>query len=341
MPDFLTHTLSRRAAAAAALTLAGSATLPRAIGAQDSTPESTPVDGEWSFTDDKGVTVTLPSRPENLVIDVNAAAPLWDFGIRPTALFGWNVLADGSFGDAGGNIDPEGIAIVGDVNERIRLEDLVAQDPDLVITVAWDLEDLTAYWSINAELVDDVTAIAPIVAISTTGSADANTERFAELAALLGADLETEELAQARTDYDAAIQRLQDVAAAKSDLSVLFVAPTAETAWVANAPDWADLNLYQTLGVNIVKPDAEDGAFWEEISHEQALKYPADVMFVSTRAEALSPEEIKASPTWSLHPAVKADQVFGWNQDFIQSYQGMAEALNGVSDAIDASEKQI
>lgn len=70
-------------------------TLPKATSAQDASPES----GEWSFTDDKGVTVTLPSRPERIVMDVNAAAPLWDFGIKPTALFGWNVLADGSLGE--------------------------------------------------------------------------------------------------------------------------------------------------------------------------------------------------------------------------------------------------
>src|SRR5690348_13132494 len=55
--------------------------------AQDATPAA---DGPWSFTDDKGVTVELPARPLRIIADVNAAAPLWDFGIRPVAVFGWN-----------------------------------------------------------------------------------------------------------------------------------------------------------------------------------------------------------------------------------------------------------
>ncbi len=332
---FLTHKIDRRQMIISAMAGAALLRSPRTLVAQDASPAA----GEWTFTDDKGVTVTLPSQPERLVIDVNAAAPLWDFGIRPQALFGWNVLADGSFGDAGGNIDPEGIAIVGDVNERIRIEDLIAQEPDLIITVAWDLEDPKAYWSIDAELVDQVNAVAPVIAISTTGMADANTQRFAELAALLGADLETPELKSAEADYEAAIQRFKDAAAANSDLTALFLAPTPETVWVAYGPDWADLNMYGEFGLTIVEPDAEPGSFWEQISHEQALKYPADMVFISTRAESLSAEDMAKSPTWSKHPAVAAGQMYPWNQDFIQSYQGMADALNGIADATEAAEK--
>lgn len=336
MNTFLTQSLNRRIVLASALAGAALAA-PRAITAQDSSPES----GEWTFADDKGVTVTLPSRPEKLVIDVNAAAPLWDFGVRPDALFGWNVLADGSFGDAGGNIDPEGIAIVGDVNERIRLEELVAQEPDLIITVAWDLEDPAAYWSIDAELVDQVTSIAPVIAISTTGMADVNTMRFAELAGLLGADLKAPELSQAESDYENALQHFEEVAADNSDLTALFLGPTPETVWVAYGPDWADLNMYQAFGMNIVEPEADPGDFWEAISHEQAMKYPADMVFISTRAESLSAKEMQASPTWGKHPAIAAGQLFPWNQDFIQSYQGMTEALGGIADAIEGSTKVI
>ena len=67
--------------------------------------QATPAAG-WSFTDDKGVTVELDAMPERLAIDLNAAAALWDFGVRPTAVFGWDANETGDFGDAGGNIDP-------------------------------------------------------------------------------------------------------------------------------------------------------------------------------------------------------------------------------------------
>ncbi len=313
-------------------------TLPKATSAQDASPES----GEWSFTDDKGVTVTLPSRPERIVMDVNAAAPLWDFGIKPTALFGWNVLADGSLGDAGGNIDPEGIAVVGDVNQTINIEELIAIEPDLLVTLTWSPDLPDEYWSLDADAdvaLDQVRAVAPIVAISATGRADDNTLRFAELAEALGADISTPELAQAKTDFEAAIENFGEVAAENTELSVLFFAPVPDNVYIANPIDWADINMYQELGLNIISPDAEAGGFWETISHEQALKYPSDIIFISTRSEAFSIDEVKESPTWSKHPAVAAGQIFPWNQDFVMSYQGMTQALNDLAEAVSTSEK--
>ncbi|HWV22900.1 MAG TPA: ABC transporter substrate-binding protein [Thermomicrobiales bacterium] len=306
------------------------------VSAQDGTPAPS---GEWSFTDDKGVTVTLPNAPKNVLMDVNVAAPLWDFGIRPAGLFGWNVLADGTLGDAGGNIDPEGIPTAGDVNEPIRVEDAIAVEPDLIITLSWTLDDPNDYWSIDGSVLDQVKAVAPIIALSATGIADKNTERFAELAGLLGADLDSPELVAAKADYNEADEQFTQLAGEKSDLQVLFLAVTEETTWVANPQDWADLNMYQDRGLNIIVPDVEPGAFWQQISNEQALLYPADMFFQSTRDEALTLEEIAAHPSWSKHPAVQAGQAFGWNQDFIQSYQGLKAALDALSEALDASEK--
>lgn len=318
--SFNRRTLIRAATATAAL-------LPLArASAQESTPES----GEWTFTDDKGVTVTLPSRPERVVMDVNAAAPLWDFGITPAALFGWNVLADGSLGDAGGNIDPEGIPVVGDVNETIKLEELIAVEPDLIVTLTWLPDEPGEYWSLDGDAnvdVSQVQAIAPIVAISAAGLADVNTRRFAELAQALGADLSSPELVEAELAFDAAIENFGGAAEASSHLSVLFMYPGVENTYIANPVDWADINMYQELGLNIVNPDVPEGEFWEVISNEQALKYPADVILSSTRTGVLTIEELMESPTWSQHPAVAAGQVFGWSQDFIMSYQGMTEDL--------------
>src|SRR5690606_11461883 len=111
--------------------------------------------------------------------------------------------------------------------------------------------------------------------------------------------------------------------------------------YIANPPDWADLNFYQAQGVNIVKPDVEDGGFWETLSPEQALKYPADIMMFSTRPEAVPTEEVIQQPAFAQHPAVKAGQVSGWNQDFIQSYQGMTEAMTHLSETLRGAEKVI
>ncbi|MCA9833937.1 MAG: ABC transporter substrate-binding protein [Thermomicrobiales bacterium] len=305
-----------------------------------SAQEASPDASEWSFTDDKDVTITLPARPERLVMDVNAAAPLWDFGIKPTALFGWNVYADGTLGAAGGNIDPEGIPTVGNVNEPLNLEQVIAQDPDLIVTITWS-DDPSDYWSIDTALLEQTKAVAPIAAISATGRADVNTGRFAELAAALGADLESEELVAARAEMETSIARLQGVASVKSDLTALFVSAGEDGAVIANPTDWADLNMYMELGVSILEPGVESGAYWLEISNEVAAEYATDIVFISARPGTLTPEELAGTPGWEQHPAVAAGQVFLWNQDFIQSYQGMTTAITGVAEAVERSAKVI
>jgi hypothetical protein len=40
-----------------------------------------------------------------------------------------------------------------------------------------------------------------------------------------------------------------------------------------------------------------------------------------------------------LHPAAAAGQIYPWNQDFIQSYQGMTEALTLLTESLEAAEK--
>lgn len=324
--EAMTMAGTRRGFLAGTAGLAAGLVLSGKSAAQESTPASPP-SGEWIFTDDKGVTVTLPARPERIVADVNAAAPLWDFGVRPVAVFGWNATETGNFGDAGGNVDPAAVEVVGVTAEPIQPEKVISVDPDILITITWTPDDPTEYWSIDPAILDQVQPIAPLIAMSATGSADVNTERFAELAAALGADLATPELSAAKETYEAALAEFPTIAEQKQDLSVLFLYAEGETIYVANAPDWADLAMYQSLGLNIVEPEAEPGSYWEQLSIEQALKYPADVVFHSTRPGTLTLEEMTAHPILGLHPAIKARQVGPWNQDFIMSYQGMTAAL--------------
>lgn len=341
---FRSSGVTRRHVVGGAAALTASLALTRHGLAQNGTPTAsgTPVaSGEWSFTDDKGVTVTLPSRPERLVIDVNAAAPLWDFGIRPVAVFGWNATESGDFGDAGGNIDADTVEIVGNTAEPIQPEAVVAVDPDLIITMTFSPDDPEEYWSIDPALLPQVEPIAPVIAMSGTGSARENTERFAELAEALGADLSTPELADSQERYETAITDFSTLASETSDLSVLFIYVDAETVYVANPSYWADLAFYQELGLNIVVPDNPD-TYWEQLSLEQALKYPSDIFMQSTRPGTLTREELVDHPTFGAHPAVQAGQIGAWNQDFILSYQGMADALEAmmpvISEATDVTD---
>ena len=148
------------------------------------------------------------------------------------------------------------------------------------------------------------------------------------MAAALGADLETPELAAAKAAYEDRAAEFARVAAEKADLTSLFIYADEANEYVAYPPLWADLAMYQALGLNIIVPEAPPGDYWEELSPELALKYPSDIVFQSTRAGVLTLEELAAHPTYGKLPAVAAGQAGPWNQDFIQSYQGLAAAFD-------------
>ena len=208
------------------------------------------------------------------------------------------------------------------------LETLIAMDAELFVTISWAVDDVWSFTSREAYLATQQAV--PIVAISVAGLADANMQRFVELAGLLGADLETPELVQAKDDLETAVAAFSELATEKAGLTSLFgtVGVDADGWNAAYPPDWADLAWNQSLGMTVVEPNVKPGLFWENLSLEQALKYPSDIFFNSTRAGRATPEQLRADPVFGSHPAVAAGQIGSWNQDFILSYQGMKAALD-------------
>lgn len=320
--------ISRRGVVAAGGALAFSALGGRAF-AQESTPAASPAaDGAWTFTDDQGVTVTLPQRPTRIAADLSAAAPLWDFGIRPIAVSGWTVATDASWG----NVDRSTPIInAQDGAPEPDVEQLVQLDAELFITIAWGKDDI---WSFTSpENYANTQSVVPVIVLSVARVANENLLRFVELAALLGANLESPELVQAKADFDSAVTSFSEVAAEKSDLTSLFGSvDVSADGWVAASPvDWADLSWYQSLGMSIVQPDVAKGAYWENLSMEQAGIHPADVFFNSTRAGRSTSEQLQENALFGANPAIAAGQIGSWNQDFILSYQGLKAALDTVA----------
>lgn len=301
--------------------------------AAEATPAASPAEG-WSFTDDAGQTVTLPARPQRVVADLNAAAPLWDFGIRPVAVCGWTTDTDAAWG----NVDRATPVITASrESSEPSIEQLLALDADLFVTIYWGGDDNPYEWSFpDPASYERTRQIVPVVAISATGSADANTQRFAELAGLLGADLTSPELVAAKAAYDAEAAAFQALANSKSDLTTLFVYADGQFEYVAYPPPWADLAMYERFGLNIVVPnDVNEGEYWKELSPEQARLYQTDVLFQSTRVGVFTLEQLTAHPTYGQLPAVKAGQMGSWNQDFIQSWQGLTAALRALAAVLD------
>jgi iron complex transport system substrate-binding protein len=315
---------------------------PQTMLARQATPEASPQgsDAGWSFTDDAGKTLELPSRPLKIAADLNAASALWDFGIRPVAIAGYTVDTDASWGNVDRNTPVINVAAGSPVPD---LETLLAEDIDLFVTITWGNENNPYEWSFPEQAdYERTNAAVPVIAISGSGRADRNTERFAELAASLGADLDSLEILEAKTAYEDALAAFSDVAKAKAEAGItsLFIYADPTELYIAYPPIWADLAMYQALGMDIIVPDSvPEGDYWEQLSTEQAVKYVSDLIFQSSRTGTLTLEELAAHPTYGTLPAVKAAQVIAWDQDFIQSYQGLTAALAHLTEALRNAEK--
>lgn len=318
--------------------------------AQESTPVASPTtgftsgiqaDGSWMFVDDRGIEVSLPAAPKTIVADVNVAAALWDFGVRPAGIFGWNILPDGTSNAAGGSIDVSQVELLNGADAILDLEKTTAISPDLIVTFTFAPDTPDDLWSVMPEVVDQVNAIAPVIAISSVVSADLAMKRFAELASALGIDLDSAEIVEQQTGYEAAVGRFQTLTTKKPGMSALFVAPGETEIYVANPDVATDVMLFRSLGLDIPSVDVVAGSYWETLSFEQALKYPTDIFFYSMRGNLVTPEMVTEHPTIGQHPAVLAGQIGGWNQDVVLSYPGLTTVLNGIADVIEASDPNI
>lgn len=233
----LARAATRRSALGLLGGLAAIGTWALGLSAQEATAAA--ASAAWTFTDDVGKTVTLPERPLRIAADLNAASALWDFGIEPVAVSGWTVGTDVSWGNI--DRDTPNITVSAETNEP-NLEELLSRDIDLFVTVVWANNDENPYQRSfpEAGAYERTNAAAPVIGISATGRADENMLRFAELAASLGADLETPELAEAKAAYEEARAEFEQLAQEKADLTPLFVYADGAAEYAAYPPIWAD-----------------------------------------------------------------------------------------------------
>jgi len=293
--------------------------------------------GEWTFTDDRGVTVTLPQRPRRIVAQVSAAAALWDYGIRPIAVFGPQRLAGGSQDPQSGNVDLTAVESVGQEYGELDLEKLIALDPDLLISTWYGpYHGVDApLWYVPEDAVAMVEEIVPSLGILVEDVSIAHAiDRFAELAGLLGADLDAPEIVAERDQYDHAIAELKGAIAEKPGLTALVVSGTPDNLFVAHPAAVADLIFFRELGLEIVEPASDPEEYWETLSWEQANTYPADLILIDVRWGALTSDQLEDIATWAELPAVKVGQVSEWVLEPTLNYKGYAAVLEKLADLI-------
>ncbi|MEJ7837692.1 MAG: hypothetical protein WKF81_02690 [Thermomicrobiales bacterium] len=306
------HQINRRNVLGMALAGTATVALTAQSLAQGATPEASPAsvnglqaDGSWVFTDDRGITVTLPTMPTNLVIDTNVLGALWDFGIRPLGTFGWlsTLETDGTFPAAAGATDPALVENFGLGDAQIDFERLSAAGPDLFVTYTFAPDDPENLWSVLPEDLERLEALAPIVALSAVTALPQGVARLAEFAEAIGADLSAPEIASSQQEIAAAEGRAATLLAEKPDFSALWVAPGTDVFYIANPVQARGVIYARSLGMLIPDLDVEPNVFWEELSYEQALKYPSDVLYVSTRNGEQAVEDLKCiQPSASIRP---------------------------------------
>lgn len=289
----------------------------------------------WSFTDDRGATVTLDARPERIVMFEDAAASLMDLGVRPVGVqylngIGGNQLFEG--------VDLAGVEAVGETCEAVNVEAVAALQPDLLVYSLWGEE----VFCLTPEQVVLLEEIAPLVGIQAVGESYAIRDRYLELAGHLGADLGSDELAAKRERFEAAEARLRDVVEARPEISVIPVSIAPDWAGVAEPAGYPDLvSLRDRFGVRFVGP-FDPGApstetYWQELSAETIADHRGDVILMDAKNEAAMEDKLASYPLWAALPEVAAGQVVPWFVPASFSYTRDAKAMEALADAIEGA----
>ncbi|TQN31426.1 iron complex transport system substrate-binding protein [Haloactinospora alba] len=294
--------------------------------------------GSWKFTDDRGETVSTNTVPTTITAFVGTAAVLHDYGVECAAVFGPTKSEDGSPDVQAGDLDVDGVTVLGNAWGEFNIEEYAALEPDLLVSSMYEDDQL---WYVPQESADEILGLAPSIGLNVAGvSLPEPLERHAELAEALGADMESAAVTEAKDRFDAAVESLRKAATDNPDTTVLAASGSADL-FYASAPDpSADLRYFHELGVNLVVPDNldEDG-FFESLSWENADKYDADIIMLDNRSTALQPDDLTDKPMWNELPAVGADQVIPWVSEPRFSYAGCAPLLESLAQALNDADK--
>jgi iron complex transport system substrate-binding protein len=270
--------------------------------------------GPWEFTDDRGQKANRDQRPARVVAYASSAAALWDYGVRPIGVFGPQKTASGGKEIQAGNIDLGAVTSIGNAWDDFSMEKFAALKPDLVVTGLTGTKP-TDMWVLTDDLGPKVQQIAPIVALSEYKVALPKViERYSQLAVALGGDANSDVMKKAKTDFDKASEDLRAAAKEKAGLKVLVLYGDKDGLYIAKPEYFADLAYYRELGLDIVSGGGTED-YWEQLSWEQAAKYPADLILTDTRSYALPRAQMTQFPTWNQLPAVKAGQLGDWSAE--------------------------
>jgi iron complex transport system substrate-binding protein len=294
----------------------------------------------WEFIDDRGIAISRPTRPRRVVAYISTAAGLWDFGVKPVAVFGPQVTPTGATEIQAGNVDLAAVDSVGEAWDDLDLVKLERLNPELLVTGLFG-PNQTDLWAIPKERASDLEQIAPILALSEYKVVLPRViERYGQLAAALGANLRTSKIIAAHDEFQRASDELRRSAREKPGLAVLVISASEEVVYVARSQVFGDLAYYRELGLDLVGDGGTDG-FWEKLTWDEIGKYPADLIFTDTRSYAMPRHEMEAHPQWRALPAVQAGQVGDWSAEPWFNYTLAAPIIRSIAAVVQAARTDI
>ncbi|MGC4104856.1 MAG: ABC transporter substrate-binding protein [Thermomicrobiales bacterium] len=331
----MSEQVSRRRVVASGFAIGAGIALSQAVsrGVSSQTPIASPAGGEWTFTDDRGITVSLPQTPTRVVAQTSSAASLWDFGFEVVGFYGPNDPDNTAGFPQVGDMDVSRIPNVGDYGAP-DIEKFLSLKPQLYVDLDRGGDTL---WYLDADTQATLEQVCPTIGIDADGVSVIDiVKRYEDLAVALGVDPESETIVTARETFTASETAFTEAVSAHDDLKVLTVSPAADGTVTLWNPNWLpDLIYFTSLGFTGVAVGVDDATPNVQVSMEELGEYPADVILVDVRREISA---FEGNAIWESLPAVQAGQVGRWYAAFPYSYQKLAEVLDHTSETLATAE---
>ncbi|MET0998227.1 MAG: ABC transporter substrate-binding protein, partial [Marmoricola sp.] len=252
-------------------------------GSSEEDPRTESADETFSFVSGDGKTYELDTVPTRIIAHAYSAAALMEFGIKPVGIY-----ADGPIKDDVGlqGVDFSGVTVLSETWGKIDVEKAATLRPDLIVGDWWPAEKAYSGMEGGVEAKSKKLAeLAPIVGPSQGDSIVELIEGYERLAESLGADVESGDAAQAKEDFDAAVERFTEAAKAKPGLTALAISPY-DGKYAVAVPKYApELLDFQDWGLDVVNPKTPDKDFpyWETLSMEKVDQYQPDLLLFDDR----------------------------------------------------------
>jgi iron complex transport system substrate-binding protein len=284
----------------------------------------------WTFVDDRRQTVRLPKRPTRIVAYTTAAAALHHWGVTPVGVFGNSPREDPALvGFPWGKSE-----VVGSVYGEIDLATLLARKAELIVSLWYPPPvDSPLFGFKDRAQQQRIHSRVPVVGINGHVIATKQIDRFGDLARALGSDTMAAPIVRGRAAFMRAAASFSEIARRKSNLRIIAVSGDQSTMYVAKLVDLGDLSFYRRRGLPLVSAETSE-PYWDRFSWDHAAKYPADGILYDARRLFLPLRQAKEIPAFAALPAVRANQIAGWQVDPPPSYQAYAEAMNDLATTI-------